>query len=205
MSTQSETLAAHRAVASVARPQRGLSRPVLLAGFAALAWLGSAALTQWWLSLDDWPYSSELIVLELTFAAIAALSGIAGWRAAPRSLERPRRLDAWLGAMPWLLALALGISAWEALTAKLEWLPRPFFAPPQALLGVYVDDFPRLASSVVHSFGLLAYGYVLGAVTGFAVGVSIGWSRAVSYWLHPVLRLIGPLPATAWLPLPFLA
>jgi NitT/TauT family transport system permease protein len=33
--------------------------------------------------------------------------------------------------------------------------------------------------------------------------VSIGWSRAVGYWLHPVLRLIGPLPATAWLPLAF--
>lgn len=34
-------------------------------------------------------------------------------------------------------------------------------------------------------------------------GVSIGWSQAVSYWVHPVLRLIGPLPATAWLPLAF--
>ena len=203
MSTQSETLAAHRAVTSVAQPQRGLSRSVLLAGLATLAWLASAALTQWWPSLDDWPYTSALIVLELALAVIAALSGIAGWRAAPRAFEQPGRLDAWLAAMPWLLALALGISAWEALTAKLEWLPRPFFAPPQALLGVYADDFPRLATSVAHSFGLLAFGYVLGAITGFVVGVSIGWSRAVSYWLHPVLRLIGPLPATAWLPLAF--
>jgi hypothetical protein len=29
--------------------------------------------------------------------------------------------------------------------------------------------------------------------------VSIGWSRRVGYWVHPVLRLVGPLPATAWL------
>ena len=35
------------------------------------------------------------------------------------------------------------------------------------------------------------------------IGVAIGWSRAVGYWVHPVLRLIGPLPATAWLPLAF--
>jgi NitT/TauT family transport system permease protein len=33
--------------------------------------------------------------------------------------------------------------------------------------------------------------------------VSIGWSRAIGYWVHPVLRFIGPLPATAWLPIAF--
>ena len=33
--------------------------------------------------------------------------------------------------------------------------------------------------------------------------MAIGWSRGVGYWVHPVLRFIGPLPATAWLPLAF--
>jgi NitT/TauT family transport system permease protein len=31
----------------------------------------------------------------------------------------------------------------------------------------------------------------------------MGWSRAAGYWIHPVLRLVGPIPATAWLPLAF--
>jgi NitT/TauT family transport system permease protein len=35
--------------------------------------------------------------------------------------------------------------------------------------------------------------------------VAMGWSRAIGYWIHPVLRLVGPLPATAWLPLAFFA
>ena len=39
----------------------------------------------------------------------------------------------------------------------------------------------------------------------FSFGVSIGWSKVVGYWAHPVLRLVGPLPATAWLPLAFFA
>ena len=193
-------------------PLRHVSRRVVIAGLAALAWLGGAALTQWWPNLDDWPYTSEFIVLKVALAVIAALLGIAGWRKRARDAgdtsdssytHKPSRIDTWLGAMPWLLALALGVTVWEVLTAKLEWLPRPFFAPPQALIAVSVEDFPRLGSSVVHSLGLLAYGYVLGAVTGFAIGVSIGWSRAVSYWLHPLLRLLGPLPPTAWLPLAF--
>ena len=38
---------------------------------------------------------------------------------------------------------------------------------------------------------------------GFISGVAIGWSRAIGYWVHPVLRFVGPLPATAWLPLAF--
>jgi NitT/TauT family transport system permease protein len=203
MSTQSETLLSHSAAVGTSAARRGVSRAVLMAGLAALAWLIGAALTQWWPNLDDWAYTHELIALKVVLAAIASVIGLAGWRVGSHDEGKPSRIEACLGAMPWLLALALGVSVWEVLTAKLEWLPRPFFAPPQALIGVYFDDFPRLASSVVHSLGLLAYGYVLGAATGFAMGVSIGWSRAVSYWLHPVLRSIGPLPATAWLPLAF--
>ncbi|MGF7134627.1 NitT/TauT family transport system permease protein [Paraburkholderia sp. EB58] len=212
MSTQSETIPSSGARVNRSATPRHVSPRVVIAGLAALAWLGGAVLTQWWPNLDDWPYTNEFIVLKLALAVVAALLGIAGWRKRASDTgdtgdvsdsDRPSRIDTWLGAMPWLLALALVVTAWEVLTAKLEWLPRPFFAPPQALIAVYVEDFPRLGSSVVHSLGLLAYGYVLGAVTGFAIGVSIGWSRAVSYWLHPMLRLIGPLPPTAWLPLAF--
>ena len=39
---------------------------------------------------------------------------------------------------------------------------------------------------------------------GFFTGLAMGSSRAIGYWLHPVLRFIGPLPATAWLPMAFL-
>jgi NitT/TauT family transport system permease protein len=168
----------------------------LVAALATLGWLGGAALTRWWPALDDWPYTRELLVLKLVLALAGALL-FAG------SLRRARFAAKWIETAPWLLALAIGVTAWEAVTAQLEWLPRPFFAPPQALIAVFFDDLPRLSSSVGHSFVLLAYGYGLGALTGFVVGVSIGWSRAVGYWLHPVLRLIGPLPATAWLPLAF--
>jgi NitT/TauT family transport system permease protein len=201
MSTQFDSIAARGEAGDTA--SRDVIRATLIAGLAALAWLTSAALTEWWPSLDDWPYTKEFIALKLLLAAFAAATAIAGWRGPFATSAMPTRIGAWLRAMPWLLALALGVSAWEAVTAQLEWLPRPFFAPPQALIGVYAEDYPRLGTSVVHSFGLLAYGYVLGAAAGFVTGVSIGWSQAVSYWVHPVLRLIGPLPATAWLPLAF--
>ena len=101
------------------------------------------------------------------------------------------------------MALALLLAAWEAVTAKLGWLPLPFFPPPQAILEVVIDDRARLGACILASFRLLATGYFLGAAVGFATGVAIGWSRLANYWIHPVLRFIGPLPATAWLPLAF--
>ena len=66
-----------------------------------------------------------------------------------------------------------------------------------------IDDWARLGEGILASLYLLAGGYFLGVVIGFVVGVAIGWSHAVGYWIHPLLRLIGPLPATAWLPLAF--
>src|SRR5207302_274733 len=104
---------------------------------------------------------------------------------------------------PWLLVLGLFLTLWEIATAKFAWLPLPFFPPPQAIVEVYTDDLPKLLDSVFASIRLQLGGYVIGAALGFLTGVSIGWSRGVGYWVHPVLRFIGPLPATAWLPIAF--
>ncbi|GAV33795.1 bicarbonate transport system permease protein CmpB [Roseomonas sp. TAS13] len=122
-------------------------------------------------------------------------------------------LSPWLGkaggklraAGPWLTVLPLAQIGWELLTAKLALLPLPFFASPQGLLEVYLEDWPRLGESVLRSLWLLVSGYAIGAAAGFVAGVALGWSRAIGYWVHPVLRLIGPLPATAWLPIAFFA
>ena len=46
-------------------------------------------------------------------------------------------------------------------------------------------------------------GYAIGACSRVPHRRGIGWSRIVGYWVHPVLRFIGPLPATAWLPFAF--
>ncbi len=206
MSIQAEASAQTMPNVERQAPPNGDVARGLVSGLAALAWLGAAALTRGWPSLDDWPHTDALFALELLLAALAFFIALALRVKRPVVVEEGAQSGTprgWRAAGPWLLALALGVSAWEIATAKLEWLPRPFFAPPEALIAVFFDDYARLASSVAHSFGLLAYGYAIGAATGFVVGVSIGWSRAIGYWLHPLLRLVGPLPATAWLPLAF--
>jgi NitT/TauT family transport system permease protein len=165
---------------------------------AGALWLGVGALTVGWPDADDWAYTDELAAAAAAFGALLLLAGLLDGR--PGVLFKRLR-----GSVPWLIALAVAVALWEVLVAKLNLLPRPFFAPPQAFLEVYLEDGRRLAECAFASFGLLATGYLIGAAAGFVAGVSIGWSRAVAYWGHPLLRLIGPLPATAWLPIAFFA
>ncbi|MER9395795.1 MULTISPECIES: hypothetical protein [unclassified Mesorhizobium] len=53
------------------------------------------------------------------------------------------------------------------------------------------------ASSILCGFGSL--GFFSGIPVGFALGVALGWSARFNYWGMPILKLIGPVPATAWI------
>ena len=167
---------------------------------AAVAWGLLGAITQFWpnkpVGFSDWAYTTEFGWIALAVAGVLALLGLAPGLIAPVST----RLR---GAGPWLVAIALVLSVWEVFTAKLGTLPPPFFAPPQSLVEVFVSDWARLLDSAGNSVQLLAIGIGIGAATGFVIGVLIGWSKLANYWIHPVLRVLGPVPTTALLPLSF--
>jgi NitT/TauT family transport system permease protein len=192
------TIEAPRApIVAVSLPAGAAAR-LLIAGLTAtVAWFAFAAVISLWPDKpdSDWPYSGQLAAISGAFAVAIGILTIAGFWLRP--LQRVSH------CAPWLTLIAAFLGAWEIVTAKLGLLPMPFFPPPQALLEVLIDDWARLGESILASFRLLAGGYVIGALAGFAVGVSVGWSRAIGYWIHPILRFVGPLPATAWLPLAF--
>ena len=180
---------------------RPLSLPAaFLAGgtgvLASVAWVGFGLSCLLWEDLGDWSRTHAL--------AVAAFIIAGGILAATASGKLLGRFGTGLQARtPWLLALGLFLTLWEVATAKFAWLPLPFFPPPQAIIEVYTDDLPKLLDSVFASVKLQLGSYAIGAAVGFLTGVSIGWSRSIGYWVHPVLRFIGPLPATAWLPFAF--
>jgi NitT/TauT family transport system permease protein len=171
--------------------------------FAALAWAAFGLVTWLWpnhaAGFTDWAYTAELGVAAIAAAILLAAVALFGDRLAQGS----KPLSALHVAGPWLIAVPVVLAAWEILTAKTASLPTPFFAPPQALIEVYADDWRRLADSVFNTLKLLSMGVLYGAVAGFLIGVSIGWSRRIGYWVHPVLRVLGPVPSTALLPLSF--
>ena len=112
------------------------------------------------------------------------------------------RVRSWLRrAGPIFGAGLLVLGAWEIVTAGLRWLPLPYFPTPAGVLASFVNDFWLILDSTWHSLILLISGYLLGVALGLVTGVAIGWSVKVRYWGMPVLKVLGPIPATAWIPL----
>jgi NitT/TauT family transport system permease protein len=167
------------------------------AGYAAwLLWVAAAVVTWRW--PDARPLYTTAHLAALT-AVIAAIVG--GWVIVAEIRPAPaRRLQV---VAPWLLVLGIGDLVWQLVTAKYALLPMPFFPPAQTILDAYENDGPLLLLSAAYSLRLLAIGFTLGLIVGFFTGVAMGWSRRANYWLHPIVRTVGPIPATAWLPLAF--
>lgn len=164
---------------------------------AALAWVAFALFTGLYPDGGKpWPYTRELALASAGIGVLLAVLALLPGHFA-RLVQRLRPAGAWLAALPVLLGI------WLLVTAKVVLLPVPFFAPPQALIEVFVDDWPRLGESLLHSLWLLLNGVIIGAIAGFIAGVAIGWSHRIGYWVHPVLRILGPVPSTALLPICF--
>jgi NitT/TauT family transport system permease protein len=110
---------------------------------------------------------------------------------------------AWLAETGPILAAALVVLAgWELATDGLRLLePALYFPSPATVLASMVDDRVLLFDSTWHSLVLLLSGYALGVLAGLISGVVIGWFAPARYWGMPLLKIIGPIPATAWVPL----
>jgi NitT/TauT family transport system permease protein len=172
-------------------------RPLWIPGiYAAASWAAAAIVTKSLSNVAPWG-SDDLFAIIVGLAAVgfAALAV-----AAPR---RGRLRDALDYYGPWFIAIGVWLALWELTTAKTGWLPKPFFSPPTGLLHVYVTEWQRLLICIAYSLRLWALGFGLGAAVGYVCGVALGWSKPFAYWGMPILKLIGPVPVTAWIPVTF--
>ncbi len=183
--TSDHTLSLGQAISPA---RRSIPGRAVLPFLAPAIWFLAGAVTHFWRDADDFPSTTALAIV---FAAVGA------------ALLAAAAIDRLSGRSPRLAALGAILLAWEILQAKLLLLPRPFFGTPQDLLDVLLTDWRRLGDSLLHSLGLLVIGYLAGASLGFAVGVGLGRSQRFRYWMHPVIRMIGPLPPVALVPLAF--
>jgi NitT/TauT family transport system permease protein len=111
-------------------------------------------------------------------------------------------LRRWMQHMcPIIAAAMVLLTMWETITSGLRWLPLPYFPSPAGVLGSLIEDRALLFDSTWHSLLLLLSGYGLGVVIALITGVCIGWFGRARYWGMPLLKVIGPIPATAWIPL----
>lgn len=108
----------------------------------------------------------------------------------------------WMRQMCPILGVAvLALTAWQLVTTCWGLMPLPYFPGPESVLASLVKDRALIFDSTWHSLFLLLSGYAIGTVLALITGVTIGWFAHARYWGMPLLKVIGPVPATAWIPL----
>lgn len=111
-------------------------------------------------------------------------------------------LRRWMAHLcPIIAAAVLTLCAWEVITSGFRWLPLPYFPSPAGVLQSLLNDRKLLFDSTWHSLILLLSGYGIGVVIALITGICIGWFPHARYWGMPLLKIVGPIPATAWVPL----
>lgn len=132
----------------------------------------------------------------LLFALLALSLGLAAFQGVWRRAQNRVRHYA-----PLMAGAILTLCVWDAITLKLALLPMPYFPGPDMVFQSMIDDRALLAESAWRSLILLLSGYAAGVAAGLVSGVLIGWFRWARYWGMPALKVVGPIPATAYLPL----
>lgn len=120
------------------------------------------------------------------------------------ALKRPLLRAKLYHQAQFILACGTVLAALDLLTSKSALLPMPYFPSAAEILSVMFDDRVLLLRSALYSMRLFSVGLVTGAVLGLITGVCIGWWRQWDYWLAPVIRVTGIIPAVAWLPIALL-
>jgi sulfonate transport system permease protein len=138
------------------------------------------------IALQSWLYPLLLEAL----AAVTLMLALAQWVWPPlRSGVRHYG--------PLLAGFAVWLCIWDLWTLKLAWAPLPYFPGPDMVLQGIWEDKEMLADSAFASLKRLGAGYFSGVALGLLAGVLMGWFRDVRYWGTPVMKFLGPMPATA--------
>ncbi len=102
---------------------------------------------------------------------------------------------------PVIAASFVLLSVLNILTAKTAILPVMLFPSFDNILSVFAESSALMIKCVLHSVKLLFTGIFFGVLVGFLTGVGLGFSRRFNYWVNPLIKIIGPIPATAWIPI----
>ena len=177
--------------ASAPMPLKTSPRILLAVPIAVTA----AMCVHWFVSKSEPPGRTEAYFVFLGILLAAALA------AALAQLFWPP-LQRWMRDKCPIVAAMIGLlCVWELITTGFRLLPLPYFPGPAAVLESMIGDRSLLFDSTWHSLILLLGGYSLGVVIALITGICIGWYAKARYWGMPLLKVIGPIPATAWIPL----
>lgn len=101
---------------------------------------------------------------------------------------------------PLFSALFLFFALYDYLTIKTGILTQPFVPCLNFIINAFLSDYPRLIECTLGTLKLLFIGYFAGVSLGLVTGVLCGYSKKVRYWIDPIIKFLGPIPTSTWVP-----
>lgn len=141
------------------------------------------------------PFTFNLLY-RLVLAAIMLIYAVVGIF----SYFDPVRRAKFSSRAPFRFVMGLSLTAWDILGTKLLLLPQPFFPGPAKILESFLIEGDFIWENTLYSLRLFSVGFTLGVLFGVGTGILIGWFPKVYYWVFPVLKITGVIPAVAWMP-----
>ena len=132
----------------------------------------------------------------LVLGAVILIYLLAGARAS----FQPERRPAYVKAAAFRFALGLALFLYDVAGTKLRITPQPFFPGPAQILESFLMEGGYIWENMLYSLRLFGAGFLSGVVLGVGTGVLIGWFPRIYYWVYPILRMTGIIPAVAWMP-----
>ncbi len=162
---------------------------------------GGAAILEYWMipngSPNKNPYTyvgflAVLIGLYLLYLLLSLWKKFAGDKSV---------LDKLRYRAPLFSALFLLFAGYDYLTLKTGVLSQPFVPCLNYIINIAWIDREYLFECTLHTLRLLFLGYFIGVGLGLVTGIACGYSEKVRYWINPIIKFLGPIPTSTWIPI----
>ena len=99
-------------------------------------------------------------------------------------------------------ALFLLFAGYDYLTLKTGILTQPFVPCMNFILNAAWIDRAMILDCTVHTLGLVIPGIFYQVLRlGLVTGITCGYSEKARYWVDPVIKFLGPIPTSTWIPI----
>jgi NitT/TauT family transport system permease protein len=114
------------------------------------------------------------------------------------SSNETRRID-WIKVSPWLYTIAL-FTIWEV-AVRILGLPAYVLPAPSAIVMAMIEFWDAIWKNGLQTLMTTLAGFALAVFGGLALGLLVGWSRAIYAGLYPLMIGFNSVPKVAVVPI----
>jgi len=140
-------------------------------------------------------YTAFIILLIFAYLVYYLICLIKLWRGNRLPVDKLRY------RAPLFTGLFLLLAGYDYLTLKTGILTQPFVPCLNFVANAFWNDRIMIMECTVHTLWLLFLGYSSGVTLGLITGIACGYSKRCRYWVDPIIKFLGPIPTSTWIPI----